>query len=128
MKSFLERLIFPLLRYTKDDDPAPSLFPRKIHTGFIYTMNRTEEQVKEVGYEKDIAITEEYLRKVFGNSESQLCFDTYQFDDYSKVDQDRFDVAEKAARRKEHFPNDCQRAFEMGIRIANGGAVASGIQ
>jgi hypothetical protein len=91
-------------------------------------MNRTEEQVKEVGYEKDIAITEEYLRKVFGNSESQLCFDTYQFDDYSKVDQDRFDVAEKAARRKEHFPNDCQRAFEMGIRIANGGAVASGIQ
>jgi multimeric flavodoxin WrbA len=119
MKSFMERLIFPLLRYTKDDDPAPSLFPRKIHTGFIYTMNRTEEQVKEVGYERDIAITEEYLRKVFGNSESLLCFDTYQFDDYSKIDQDRFDVAKKAARRREHFPDDCRRAFEMGARLAN---------
>jgi len=119
MKSFMERLIFPFLRYTKDDAPAPSLFPRKIHTGFIYTMNRTEEQVKKVGYERDIAITEEYLRKVFGHSESLLCFDTWQFNDYSKIDQDRFDVEKKAARRREYFPRDCRRAFEMGARLTN---------
>jgi hypothetical protein len=91
-------------------------------------MGVTEEQEKEIGYEKGIALTEAFLRKTFGNSESLRCFDTWQFDDYSKIDQDRFDVAKKAARRKEHFPDDCQRAFEMGIRFANGGAVGSGIQ
>jgi multimeric flavodoxin WrbA len=120
MKSFMERLIFPFLRYAKDDDPAPTLFPRKIHTGFIYTMNVTEEQMKELDYKKDIALNQEFLRRIFGNSESLLSFDTYQFDDYSKIDQDRFDVEKKAARRKEHFSQDSRRAFEMGIRFAHG--------
>lgn len=120
MKSFMERLIFPFLRYAKDDDPAPTLFPRKIHTGFIYTMNVTEEQMKELDYKKDIALNQGFLRRIFGNSESLLSFDTYQFDDYSKIDQDRFDVEKKAARRKEHFPQDSRRAFEMGIRFAHG--------
>jgi len=36
IKSFLERLLFPVLTYP--DPPAP-LFPRKIYTGFFYTMN-----------------------------------------------------------------------------------------
>jgi multimeric flavodoxin WrbA len=120
MKSFMERLIFPFLRYAKDDDPAPTLFPRKIHTGFIYTMNVTEEQMKELDYKKDIALNQGFLRRIFGNSESLLSFDTYQFDDYSKIDQDRFDVEKKAARRKEHFSQDSRRAFEMGIRFAHG--------
>jgi multimeric flavodoxin WrbA len=119
MKSFMERLIFPFLRYVKDDDPVPSLFPRKIHTGFIYTMNVNEEQMKKLGYKKDIALNGKFLRKIFGDAESLLCFDTYQFDDYSKIDQDRFDVEKKAARRREQFPRDCQRAFEMGFRFAH---------
>jgi multimeric flavodoxin WrbA len=120
MKSFMERLMFPFYRYATDNDPAPSLFPKTIHTGFIYTMGATEERLKEVGYEKAIALNEAFLRRIFGKSESLLSIDTYQFDDYSKIDQDRFDPEKKAARRKDHFPRDCQRAFEMGIRFANG--------
>jgi len=119
MKSFMERLIFPFLRYVKDDDPAPSLFPKKIHTGFIYTMNVNEEQMKKLDYKKDIALNEGFLRRIFGNAESLLCFDTCQFDDYSKIDQDRFNAEKKAARRREQFPQDCRRAFEMGIRFAH---------
>jgi hypothetical protein len=83
-------------------------------------MNVTEEQMKELDYKKDIALNQGFLRRIFGNSESLLSFDTYQFDDYSKIDQDRFDVEKKAARRKEHFPQDSRRAFEMGIRFAHG--------
>src|ERR1035437_1692749 len=128
MKSFLERLMFPFYRYAKADEPAPTLFPKKIQTGFIYTINTTEKQLKESGYDKGIALNEMFLRKIFGDSESLLCFDTYQFDDYSKIDQDRFDVEKKTASRKEHFPNDCQRAFDMGIRFANGGAVRAGVR
>ena len=39
MRSFLERLMFPYLTYTL---PHGTLFPRKILTGFIYTMNIPE--------------------------------------------------------------------------------------
>jgi hypothetical protein len=29
-----------------------------------------------------------------------------------------FNVEEKAKRRKEEFPKDCQKAFDMGVRFA----------
>jgi multimeric flavodoxin WrbA len=119
MKSFMERLMFPYYRYAKADEPAPTLFPRKIQTGFIYTMNTTDKQLKESGFDKGIARNEMFLKRILGNSESLLCFDTYQFDDYSKIDQDRFDEEKKAASRREHFPDDCRRAFELGIRLAS---------
>jgi multimeric flavodoxin WrbA len=118
MKSFLERLMFPFYLYRKDDAPKRSLFPRNIPTGFIYTMNATEERLKQVGYEKQIAVTEFFLKQVFGSAESLLCVDTCQFDDYSKFDQERFDPEKKAARRKQQFPLDCQKAFAMGARFA----------
>jgi multimeric flavodoxin WrbA len=118
MKSFIERLMFPFYRYTRDDDPARTLFPRTIHTGFIYTMNATEARLKQVGYESQISVTEFFLQRVFGKSESLICLDTCQFEDFSKIDQERFDPEKKAARRKEHFPLDCQRAFAMGARFA----------
>jgi hypothetical protein len=110
----------------KNDDPALSLFPRKIPTGFIYTMGIPEEMLKPMGYESSFALTEMFLGKIFGSSETLLCFDTYQFDDYSKFDQDRFDVEKKDARRKEQFPLDCQRAFDLGVRLAIGTATPNG--
>jgi multimeric flavodoxin WrbA len=122
MRSFLERLVFGFYRYAKADDPAPTLFPRKIRTGFIYTMNTTEKQLKETGGDKGIALNEMFLKKVFGSSESLLCFDTCQFSDYSKIDQELFDADKKAASRAERFPRDCQLAFEMGLRLASAGA------
>lgn len=116
MKSFMERLLFPDLAYT---DPPVSLFPRKIKTGFIYTMNVTEEQLNAYGIERQVALNESYLKRIFGDSESFLCFDTYQFDDYSKVVAERFDPEKKAKRRKEVFPKDCEKAFQMGVRFVS---------
>lgn len=115
MRSFLERLLFPYLKYT---DPPQSLFPKMIHTGFIYTMNLTEELMKEHGYDQALASIEMYLQTIFGSSEILYSFDTYQFDDYSKVVADRFDPVKKARRRKEVFPKDCEKSFEMGARCA----------
>jgi len=80
MRSFMERLLFPYLTYT---DPPQSLFPRKIKTGFIYTMNTTEEQMKERGYVQHFSLHEMVLRMMFGASEYLCSFDTYQFDDDS---------------------------------------------
>jgi multimeric flavodoxin WrbA len=81
MRSFMERLLFPYLRYT---DPPQSLFPNRIKTGFIYTMNVTEDQMREWGYLRLFNHHEMILKMIFGASEYICSFDTYQFDDYSK--------------------------------------------
>jgi len=115
MRSLMERLIFPYLTYT---DPIQSLFPKKIHSAFIYTMNIAEEQIESYGYTTHFNTNENYLRLIFGEAESLFSYDTYQFRDYSKVLATRFDEKRKVKRRKEVFPEDCQKAFEMGIRFA----------
>ena len=118
MRSFMERLQFPYRPYHRFDDPRQTLFPRKIPAGFIYTMNVTEEQMKEMGFDQPALMNERFLRLIFGASESLFCFDTYQFEDYSKMVQERFDPEKKARRRREVFPKDCEKAFEMGARFA----------
>jgi len=115
MQSFMERLIFPYIKYT---DPPESLFPRKIPTGFIYTMNVDEEHMNELGYRQRFATIERLLAIIFGSSEMYLCFDTCQFEDYSKVIAPRFNPEMKLKRRNEVFPGDCQKTFEMGVRLA----------
>jgi multimeric flavodoxin WrbA len=115
MRSFMERLLFPYLTYT---DPPLSLFSKKIKTGFIYTMNTTEEQMNERGYLQVFNHHEMILKIIFGASEYICSFDTYQFKDYSKVVSSRFDPKKKAQRRKEIFPIDCEKAFNMGARFA----------
>ncbi len=115
MKSFLERLAFPYWTYT---DPPQSLFPRKIRTAWIYTMNVTGAQMKALGYETHFGSNERVLRIAFGASETLCSFDTYQFEDYSKMAAVRFDPEHKARRRAEVFPSDCRSAFELGARVA----------
>jgi len=115
MRLLIERLVFPYLTYT---EPIQSLFKKKIHSAFIYTMNIAEEQVEEYGYTTLFNTNENYLRLIFGEAESLFSYDTYQFMEYSKVLADRFDEKKKAKRRKEVFPEDCRKAFEMGARFA----------
>ena len=117
MKSFMDRLLFQYLLYT---EPPASLFPKKIHTGFIYTMNVTEEIMKEWGYAVNFNRYEIALRRIFGESEYMCSFDTYQFDDYFKVMATRFDPVKKRQRHDEVFPLDCQKAFDMGVRLVGG--------
>jgi multimeric flavodoxin WrbA len=115
MRSFMERLMFPYLTYAA---PPRSLFPKKINTGFIYTMNARQEGMKPSGQEERVIRNERLLQMLFGASESLCSFDTYQFEDYSKVVADLFDPEEKAKRRREIFPKDCEKAFGMGARFA----------
>lgn len=121
-RSFLERLIFQYFTYTV---PYGTLAPRQIKTGFIYTMNLTEEISKDFGYEQIYRTNERYAQLVLGPAESMCAFDTCQVDDYSKLVIETFDPAHKARRRAEAFPQDCQRAFELGQRLATAGDIAA---
>ncbi|KHD38638.1 flavodoxin [Clostridium acetobutylicum] len=111
MRSFMERLLFQYLVYDKEHS---SLFNRKIKTGFIYTMNVPEVYLNNVGYNRLFENNAATLKRIFGASEYVLSTDTYQFDDYSKYEASMFDVEAKKKRRKEVFPEDCKRAYEMG--------------
>ena len=115
MKAFLERLVFPYLVY---DASFSTLFKKSIRTGFIYTMSSSDIWMKQIGYDQPVKFIELIMKLVFGTSESLVVNDTYQFEDYSKYVTTRFDPVEKAKRREEVFPNDCKKAFEMGVRFS----------
>jgi multimeric flavodoxin WrbA len=118
MRMFMERLLFPFMTYDAQDNV---LFPRKIHTGLIYTMNVSEERLSQLGFDRTIQFDERVMGIYFGASETLLCTDTLQFDDYSKMAASRFDPEQKAQRRKEVFPRDCQKARDMGARFVRDG-------
>ena len=114
MRSFLERYIFPYLVYSAN---PMSLYPKNIPVGYIYTMNIKEEYFDVFGLHKVIELNQGVATRIFGYSESLYSTDTYQFDDYSNYVSDRYDPAEKAKRRAEVFPLDCEKTFEMGKKF-----------
>lgn len=119
MRMFRERLLCPLLTY---DTEQMVLFPKQIHTAQIYTMNVTEAQAKTMGLDSFLMFVELSMRLTFGTTETLLCYDTYQFDDYSKYKVTLFDEKKKAQVRETMFPQDCQKAFDLGLRMAQGSA------
>jgi multimeric flavodoxin WrbA len=117
MRCFMERLMFPYLMYTR---PPASLFPKKIPTAFVYTMNVSEQQMKEI-YAMHIGANEHVLNTMFGHAESFFSNETYQFEDYDKVVFSYFDPEERKERRRAVFPQDCKRAFELGAVLVKSG-------
>ena len=113
MRSFLERLLFQYIVYDAD---RSVLFSKRIPTGFVYTMNAPEERLRG-SMEQQLQGTQRTLERVFGSCEALYSTDTYQFDDYSKYESSSFNEQEKAKRRREIFPLDCQKAFDMGANF-----------
>ncbi len=115
MRSLIERMIFQYLVYDKNHS---SLVEKKKPIGLIYTMNIGEDLLQEWGYDRIFAANENIFERIFGASATVFATDTYQFNDYSKYVVTAFDEAAKAKRRQEVFPQDCEKAFAMGVRFA----------
>ncbi|MFA5596155.1 MAG: flavodoxin family protein [Pusillimonas sp.] len=116
-RAFLERLCFPYLKYSKD---GRSLFPRRINTAMLYTMNVSEDMLSKVGYDRMFSMTQFMLQLHFGACELFLSTDTLQYSDYDKFESEAFDKNAKMRRHAEVFPDDCRKAFELGVRMASG--------
>jgi multimeric flavodoxin WrbA len=118
MHAFLERLLYASFVYTK---PPRSIFPRQIKTGFIYTMNLSEESSIERGYDKMFSATEGYMKTVFGHSEIFCAYDTCQMADFSQVVMASMDQGVPAGFRVR--PETC-RSFRAlrnnGVKIGAG--------
>jgi len=116
-RAFLERLCFPYLKYAKD---YRSLFPRRINTALIYTMNAGEELLELTGLNQHFNMMKAILTMNFGACELLLSTDTLQYGDYDKFESEMFDKEAKYKRHEEVFPEDCKRAFDLGVRMATG--------
>lgn len=116
MRSFL----FMNLSYEKlsSDGRGGSNFKGQIDTGFIFTMNVNQEQATFLRYNRIFEGLQSLQRLLNGKWEYMMSYDTYQFKDYSKYAVEIFDEAKKRKVRKEQFPVDVQKAFEMGKRLS----------
>ena len=114
MRSFLERLMFPILTYTEGYN---GLLEKKIPVGFIYNMNVTKEYMIEANYLQVLKFTENSLASLFGSCEPLHVNDTLQFKDYSKYVVTVFDENKKKKVKQEQFPIDCENAFQLGSRL-----------
>jgi len=116
MVCFLERFLFSNLTYNTGNRV---LLKGKISSGFIYTMNATETTMKQANHEAIFNHNKALLQRFGETSEILLSNDTYQFDDYSEYEASLFNEKHKAQVRAEQFPVDCQKAFNMGVRLAS---------
>lgn len=115
MRSFLERLLFP---YSVYDNQYSSIAQKKAQTAFIYTMNVTEDVMKQDEYQKFLYGMEYFIEKAFDKPDILYANDTYQFNDYSKYKNEVFSEKEKRGHRERQFPIDRQNAFQIGISMA----------
>ncbi|MDR1616557.1 MAG: flavodoxin family protein [Syntrophomonadaceae bacterium] len=109
-RSFLERFFFPGMTYNKDRVPT---YPKRPKVGWVFTMNAPGEFYKDY-FSGLIAMT----RRIIGEAEYVMAYQTQQFEDYSRYAATAFDVEMVKKRRLEQFPKDCQAAYDMGKRLA----------
>ena len=110
-RALIERLCFPYNTYSKN---RPSLFPKRIRTALIYTMNVNEEQLGTLGYHHHFNNTKNALEKIFGTCDLLLSTDTLQYSNYDEYEHEIFNKEAKIRRHTTDFPHDCERAFKLG--------------
>lgn len=113
MRAFMERLFYPWNTYEKG---WKHIAPKKLETTVIYDMTIPEEMMENSGYAQILEYFERCIGRFFEKPERLLVYDTMQFNDYSKYKSDLYDVDAKKKRHEEIFPQDCQKAYEMGKR------------
>ena len=110
--ALIERLHFCALSY----DDYSNYFTGRVDVGIILTMNAPEPIYRQWyrGKAEELARSFSALN---GTVELLPCCDTLQVKDYSKYSMAGFDEAHKKAMRQTQFPQDLEKAFQMGVRL-----------
>ena len=111
-RALYERLIFPNLTYNKE---TPCCNPHRIPVLLVMTSNAPESY-----YTSLINNYQEVLERFVGPTKTLVIGDTLQIKDYSKRDWQwsMFDPEAKKQRHETVFPNECKKAFDMGVELA----------
>jgi len=110
--NLFERLWFPALLYRKDGALA---YKKRVKVGLIYTMNAPDEQL----YHQLIADHRSRFQWFLGETQTLCATDTLQFSDYSLYASEMFDPIHKKAHHETVFPQDCEKAYALGIKLAD---------
>lgn len=117
-RSFIERLLFPIMSYSVNPDGTrPRAIDRTIYSAVIYTMNCPEDFAPKVHYPEVLAPNAQAMKIVLGYCEELCAYNTYQFADYSRYEANMFSEPEKAEYREKVFPEDLQKAYDLGRRL-----------
>lgn len=118
VRSFLERLLYPLTSYQMEDGKNVRILGKRIiPSGIIFTMNSNEEMYGVMHYGDTLGATRMNLEYVLGYAEQYNSLNTLQFSDYSKMNANMFDPAVKEDQHRTQFPIDEQECYEMGKRL-----------
>jgi multimeric flavodoxin WrbA len=116
MRAFIERLTFQYVTYRKE---GGTFFDRRIPVLSIYTMNVSEAQMRQEGYDARFALYESrYARLLGGPAKTLISTETLQVNDYDRYEMSMFDAEARKKRREEVFPQDLKKAFDLGAELA----------
>ena len=124
-KSFMERLIYPLLSYNPkakanangNEEPEGGIRDKKVPAAIIYSMGDTKEHTDSINYPIILGEYARFMKMVYGHGEILCTYSGYQFNDYS-----RYDIMDgvqevKEQYRTEQFPKDLAAAYDLGKRL-----------
>ena len=111
----IERLHFCALSY----DNYSNYFTGRVDVGIILTMN-APKTFYNLAYRKKAKEVAQSFKALNGSVEVYACCDTLQVTDYSKYNMASFNEEHKKEMRAKHFPQDLEKAFQMGRRLSGG--------
>ena len=111
----IERLHFCALSY----DNYSNYFTGKVDVGIILTMN-APKTFYNLAYRKKAKEVAQSFKALNGSVEVYACCDTLQVTDYSKYNMAIFNEEHKKEMRAKQFPQDLEKAFQMGRRLSGG--------
>ena len=109
-RSLYERLIFQYITYNTE---VQSYNDHRIPVLFIMTSNTPDGSNIEL-MNKYKAMFDSFV----GPTEILAVGETMQVSDYSQFNWTMFNVEDRKMRRETVFPEQCQKAFEAGVRLA----------
>lgn len=115
LRSFLERLTFPLYTYRIDQK---ILTPKRFPVTMIYTMNVTKELIGQLDYLENWKRLEDLIGRIFSPPQTLYAYNTYQVNNYNNFELEIFSESAKAEYRRTQFPLDCHAAYENGKETA----------
>ena len=112
-RALIERLIFCVMSY----DDGTSYYTGKVNVGIFYTMNAPINYYNDSM--KDALASYEFLFSFLnGEVVSYPVCDTLQVKDYSKYNMAGFSQEAKEKQLILQFPNDIEKAFEIGAELS----------
>ena len=111
----IERLHFCALSY----DDYSNYFTGKVDVGIILTMN-APKTIYNLAYRKMAKELAQTFKSLNGSVEVYACCDTLQVTDYSKYNMASFNEEHKKEMRAKQFPQDLEKAYQMGVRLGEG--------